>query len=87
MTWPSQASCSISRKVEAAWVVDQWGELFDRRKNYGWPPIEYADRSDLVSQLISLRVRGYCVMGSCGLDGFALATGVEYWTRPRQADV
>ena len=70
-------------EVTPGWVVEQWGELFDRRKNYGWPPIEYADRSELVDKLASQGVRGYRVMGSCGLDGFVLAERVEY--RHREA--
>lgn len=69
--------------VGVDWIVEEWGELFDSRKNYGWPPIEYADRSDLAVRLTDRGVQGYRVMGSCGLDGFVLAAGVEYCRRER----
>ena len=65
-------------EVTPAWVIEQWGELFDRRKNYGWPPIKYVDRAELGNKLVAQGVRGYRVMGSCGIDGFVLASAVEY---------
>jgi hypothetical protein len=72
-------------EVPPGWVVEQWGELFDRRKNHGWPPIQYVDRSELVNKLVSQGVHGYRVMGTCGLDGFVLAAGVEYHQRKADA--
>jgi hypothetical protein len=74
-------------RVETGSIVEQWAELFARRKNHGWPPIEYSDRSELADRLVHLGVRGYRVMGSCGLDGFVLATGIEYRQRERAVDL
>jgi hypothetical protein len=73
-------------QVPTGWVVEQWAELFDQRKNSGWPPVEYVDRPDLANKLASRGVQGYRVMGSCGLDGFVLATGVEYRLRREAAE-
>src|SRR5262245_26720395 len=30
-------------RVGAAWVVEQWGELFASRKGHGWPPVQFTD--------------------------------------------
>ncbi len=73
-------------QVEAAWVVEHWGELFTSRKNYGWPPVKFEDLADLSRQLGHLGVAGYRAMGSCGLDGFVLASGVEHCRRVRAAE-
>jgi hypothetical protein len=73
-------------RVGAAWVVEQWGELFLARKNYGWPPVRFADLPDLSWQLDEQGVVGYRVMGSCGLDGFVLASSAEYRRRERAAE-
>jgi hypothetical protein len=62
-------------------VVEQWAELFTRRKNFGWPPVKFHDLAELSQQLDLLRVEGYRVMGTCGLDGFVLARSVEYCRR------
>ncbi|WP_169977673.1 hypothetical protein [Tautonia rosea] len=67
-------------------VIEQWAERFDRLKNHGWPAVDYVDRSELARKLASRGVRGYRVMGSCGVDGFVLATGVEYRLRREAAE-
>jgi hypothetical protein len=72
-------------RVTAVWVVEEWRDVFISRRNYGWPPVQFADLPDLVRQLGGMGVGGYRVMGSCGLDGFVLASGAEY--RPRQQPV
>jgi hypothetical protein len=74
-------------RVSAEWVVEQWRDLFVGRKNYGWPPLKFADLTDLARQLADLRVVGYRVMGSCGLDGFVLASAAEYRHREQAAEV
>lgn len=71
-------------RVEVEWVVEQWGELFLARKNYGWPPLRFTDLADLARHLSEQGVMGYRIMGSCGLDGFVLASSVEY-RRPEKA--
>jgi len=73
-------------RVGAAWVVEQWGEMFMSRKTYGWPPITFTDLADLSRQLAELGVEGYRVDGSCGLDGFVLATSVEHRRREQAAE-
>jgi hypothetical protein len=74
-------------EVSAEWVIQQWRELFERGKHYGWPHIQYADLAELSARLAEQGVLGYRVMGSCGLDGFVLAKGVEYQQRPRAAEL
>jgi len=74
------------QQVEAAWVVEHWGALFTSRKNYGWPPVRFKDLADLPRKLGDLGVVGYRVTGSCGLDGFVLATSVEHRRRDGAAE-
>jgi hypothetical protein len=73
-------------RVPAEWVVEQWRELFLSRKNYGWPLLNYTDLADLTRQLADRAVVGYRVMGSCGLDGFVLASRAEYRQREQAAE-
>jgi hypothetical protein len=72
-------------RVPAEWVVEHWKALFTSRMNSGWPPLRFADLSELVRQLADLRVVGYRVMWSCGLDGFVLAATAEYRHREQAA--
>jgi hypothetical protein len=72
-------------RVPAGWVVEQWRNLFASRKNYGWPPLQFTDVADLARLLADLAVVGYCVRGSCGLDGFVLASEAEYRRREQPA--
>lgn len=74
-------------RVEAAWVVEQWGDLFLARQNHSWPPVRFTDLADLSRQLGEQGVVGYRVMGSCGLDGFVLASSAEYRRRERAAEI
>jgi hypothetical protein len=74
-------------RVEAAWVVEQCGDLFLARKNHGWPPVRFTDLVDLSRQLGEQGVVGYRVMGSCGLDGFVLASSAEYRRWERAAEI
>jgi hypothetical protein len=74
-------------EVPAEWVIREWRELFERGMRYGWPPIEYADFAELARRLVEGGVRGYRVMGTCGLDGFVLASDVEYHRRERAAEL
>jgi hypothetical protein len=73
-------------QVEAAWVVEQWGDLFASRKNHGWPGIAFADLDDLSRRLTEQGIVGFRVMGSCGLDGFVLASAAEHRQRARPAE-
>jgi hypothetical protein len=72
--------------VPAGWVAEHWRDLFISRKNYGWPPLKFTDLTDLDRQLANLPVFGYRVMGSCGLDGFVLASVAEYKRRAQAAE-
>jgi hypothetical protein len=74
-------------QVAAAWVVERWRELFERGKNYGWPSVQHSDVGGLGEELTRQRVHGYLVMGSCGLDGFVLAAGLEYRHPERATEV
>jgi hypothetical protein len=84
------AEPSILMDIEASavdWIIENWSELFNRGLKYGWPLAKCRDLADLIGQLIGRGVRGYRVMGSCGLDGFVLALGVEYLRRAQEAEV
>jgi hypothetical protein len=83
------AEPSILLDIEAVsvdWVVENWSELFDRGLRYGWPLAKCVDLSDLTGQLVGRGIRGYRVMGSCGLDGFVLALEAKYRRRAQEAE-
>ena len=73
-------------RVPVDWVVQRWGRLFESRRNYGWPPVVSSDPADLSVKLTARGVSGYRVMGSCGLDGFVLATSASYRLQSRPAE-
>lgn len=62
-------------------IVQQWSELFERAKNYGWLPFQYANLTELLQRLADEGVNGYRVFGTCGLDGFVLAKAIEFQRR------
>jgi hypothetical protein len=68
-------------------VIREWGDLFERGLRNGWPSAECTDLAGLTRQLVEQGVLGYRVMGSCGLDGFVLATGVEYRCRDEEVEL
>jgi hypothetical protein len=74
------------QRVPAQWVIEQWRELIESRKNYGWPLPKFADLPDLARILTDNGVSGYLVMGSCGMDGFVLARDAEYRSRDRAVE-
>jgi hypothetical protein len=68
-------------EVPPRWVVEEWRAVFERGVNYGWPSLNHRDVDELCRLLEAKSTIGYRVMGSCGLDGFVLAQGVEYRQR------
>lgn len=69
--------------VSADWVVGQWRDVFERGTNYGWPPLNHRNLEELCLLLKEQHYIGFRVMGSCGIDGFVLALGVEYRHREK----
>lgn len=67
--------------VPSEWVVEQWRSVFERGKNYGWPPLNHHDLDELCRLMKEKDIIGYRVMGTCGLDGFVLALGITYRKR------
>lgn len=71
--------------VDIDWVVNQWREVFERGKKHGWPPLNHGSLDELCNILKLQKTIGYRVMGSCGLDGFVLASRVEFVAREQAA--
>ena len=68
-------------EVEARTVYEKHRALFERLKNYGWPPLEYDTPRDLFAKLAAAQIRTFDVASSCGLDGWVFAKRLEL--RPR----
>ena len=68
-------------EVEPEKIVNEWADLFARRKKWGWPALEYSDPEDLVSLLKKRGVRGYEIGSSYGLSGWVLATAIDISAR------
>ena len=56
------------------------GDLFLRRKNYGWPML-YDTKESLLENLQSSGVRGFIINSSIGLEGFVLAQEMRFVRR------
>lgn len=57
--------------LEAVW--DGFEAVFTKYKNYGWPPVSYADRDDLLRQLHEKQIKAFGVVSSYGMEGFVWA--------------
>ncbi|MDB5389539.1 MAG: hypothetical protein JWM11_5185, partial [Planctomycetaceae bacterium] len=64
--------------VPAEWIVQHWRDHFEHGIHYGWPPLEHRDLDELCRLLREQNILGFQVLGSCGLDGFVLASGMLY---------
>src|SRR5262249_60962598 len=54
-------------EVSAEWVIQEWRELFERGKNYGWRVIRYTNLAELSAGLAVHGVRRYRVYGWDGM--------------------
>ncbi len=64
-------------RAPARAVLERWAALFASRQHHGWPLIG-VPLSELPARLDAEGAQGYLVMGSCGLDGFVLASSLEH---------
>ena len=66
-------------ETEPGLIYERDCDRFQRLKNHRWP-FTYKSPEELVLRLSQLGVKGYWVMGSCGMDGWILATTLEVVT-------
>ncbi|HEX8913438.1 MAG TPA: hypothetical protein VF796_13840 [Humisphaera sp.] len=64
-------------EVDPERIVAEWADLFARRKNYGWPRVEYDRQEELVAALRRDGVKGFEIGSSYGLGGWVLAAGMD----------
>jgi hypothetical protein len=62
--------------------VDQNAKLFDERKKWGWPAVEYGDSEQLKGQLRERRLKAFVLSSSYGMSGWVLATEMKFVERP-----
>ena len=60
-------------EVEALSCFDEYRQLFDRLKNYGWPASNYQNREELGEILASQSIQGWRIRSSYGIEGFVWA--------------
>ena len=70
--------------VDPEQIVISWADLFVRRKNYGWPKIEYDQPQELVAILRREGVKGFEIGSSYGLGGWVLAAKMDVVERPEK---
>ena len=58
-------------------IYASYREIFTRRKNYGWPLLQYEDEEDLICRLRAEGIRGYLISSSCGMDGFVMSRSMH----------
>jgi len=52
-------------------------DLFEHRKNYGWPLSSYNTVEELMQTLTDLNIQAFEISSACGLDGFVLAQEMQ----------
>lgn len=57
-------------------------DLFERRKNYGWPVLSYRTVEELMQMLTSQNMRVFDISSSCGLNGFVMAQQMHWLSIP-----
>lgn len=65
----------IEETVEA--IYAEYKELFEARKNYGWPAVDYNTEQDLLAKLREQDIRGFSISSSYGMTGFVLASEMQ----------
>ena len=66
-------------------LLEQYSELLNRTKNYGWPVSGYSGMEDLVARLTADGARCYRVQGNTGIEGFVFAKEVSIARRSSKA--
>jgi hypothetical protein len=62
-------------------IYEDAQELFERLKNYGWPPYAYTTADDLVATLKAKHIKAFAISASYGLDGWVWAKQITKMRR------
>ncbi|HEY1066134.1 MAG TPA: hypothetical protein VGE52_08490 [Pirellulales bacterium] len=73
-------------EVDAKWLLEQYGELLDRTKGYGWPIHAYDDLDDLIKKLTARGEKCFEIHGTIGIEGFVFAARMEVRSRRSRAE-
>ncbi|WP_237227846.1 hypothetical protein [Rubinisphaera sp. JC750] len=68
-------------------IVSMHHELFADGLKHGWPFHGMRNVADVIAKLNADGVKAYQVMGSCGLDGFVLATSCSIHAAPSKSEL
>lgn len=68
-------------------IVSMHHELFADGLKHGWPFHGMRNVADVIAKLNAGGVKAYQVMGSCGLDGFVLATSCSIHASPSRSEL
>ena len=60
-------------ETDLARIYESEQELFERLKNYGWPPYAYTTVEELVAALKAKQIKAFAISASYGLDGWVWA--------------
>jgi hypothetical protein len=74
-------------ELEAEQLIQEWRELFDRLKPFGWPAIEYGPIEELCAILRQRGIRCFEISASYGLMGVVLGGRMRLEQRARRAAV
>lgn len=66
-------------------IYKQYEDLFDRKKNYGWPKNWKQKEESFEGYLTRLGLKSYWIQSSSGLDGFVIAKEMRKSTTANQA--
>ena len=64
-------------KTSLRHIYSDYQDLFERRKNYGWPLLEYNTAEELMQTLTDRNIQAFAISSACGLDGFVLAQEMQ----------
>jgi hypothetical protein len=60
-------------------VYEDYEEVFVRRRNYGWPVLQYGAKEELLDKFNPEGIKAYRISSSYGMDGFVLAREIRIY--------
>jgi hypothetical protein len=73
-------------EIDPALIIRDQAAVFEKSRQYGWPPVEYnGDLDVLIATMKERRISGYSIDSSFGLPGWVLAGSCERVQRDQAA--
>lgn len=67
-------------------IYDDNQELFERLKQYGWPPYTYTTADELITILKTQQIKAFTISASYGIDGWIWAKQMRKVQRDRRKE-